>query len=40
MVRRGIPVSVKNSGSAGTIGVTVNAADYPYLLIVDDGVGT
>jgi hypothetical protein len=36
-VRPGIPLPRKNSGSLDTVAVTVNAADYPYLLTVDDG---
>ena len=38
MVKRGLPVMVNNN-AGGLIAVTVNAADYPYLLIVDDGNG-
>jgi hypothetical protein len=39
-VNRGMPVTVNNSGFGDTVAVTVNAADYPYLLIIDDAVGT
>ena len=37
-----VPVTVNrnNAGAGDTIAVTVNAADYPYLLVVDDGAGT
>jgi hypothetical protein len=35
-----VPVTVNNSGPGDTISITVDAADYPYLLMVDDGSGT
>ena len=38
---RVVPVTVNNGFDSGdTIAVMVNVADYPYLLIVDDGNGT